>query len=110
MDSWSLGPPLLVGERIVFRNHGSYLPGTIKWLGMLKNYFGNQLVAGLALVSVSYQQSLKFELEMYANVTKHNPTEGRNLSMCYQHQGVHRDVVLGALIRNIGLTLDRPAR
>jgi len=51
MDNWSLGPPLLVGERIVFRSNGTYLPGTIKWLGVLKNYFGNQLVAGLALVS-----------------------------------------------------------
>jgi hypothetical protein len=51
METWLLGPPLLVGERIVFRNHGNYLPGTIRWLGRLRDCFGNQMVAGLVLVS-----------------------------------------------------------
>ena len=51
MDSWLLGPPLVVGEKIVFRNNGDYLPGTIRWMGRLQDCFGNQMVAGLALVS-----------------------------------------------------------
>lgn len=49
MESWSLGPPLLVGERIIFRSNSGYLPGTVKWLGRLRECYGNQMVTGLSL-------------------------------------------------------------
>ena len=47
METWLLGPPLLVGERIIFRTNGSYLPGSVRWLGRLQvkkiNKFCNSL-------------------------------------------------------------------
>ncbi len=47
-----LGPPLLIGERVFYSKDGTLiLPGTIRWLGKLQECFGNQMVAGVALVS-----------------------------------------------------------
>ena len=46
-----LGPPLLIGEKIFYSKDGNnVIPGTVKWLGKILECFGNQMVAGLALV------------------------------------------------------------
>ena len=51
MESWMLGPPLLIGEKIFYSKDGNnVVPGTVKWLGKILECFGNQMVAGLALV------------------------------------------------------------
>ena len=51
MESWMLGPPLLIGEKIFYSKNGTtVIPGTVRWLGKLLDCFGNQMVAGLALV------------------------------------------------------------
>ena len=52
METWLLGPPLLVGEKIIYRHHGNYFPGTIRWMGRIQECFGNQMVAGVALVTI----------------------------------------------------------
>ena len=47
-----LGPPLLIGEKVFYSKDGTtVIPGTVRWLGKLQDCFGNQMVAGLALVS-----------------------------------------------------------
>ena len=50
MESWMLGPPLLIGEKVFYTKHGFIVSGTVKWLGRLQEAFGNQMVAGLVLV------------------------------------------------------------
>ena len=51
MESWMLGPPLLIGEKVFYSKNGTtVIPGTVRWLGKLPDCFGNQMVAGLALV------------------------------------------------------------
>ena len=48
-----LGPPLLIGEKIFYSKDGNnVVPGTVKWLGKILECFGNQMVAGLALVRI----------------------------------------------------------
>ena len=51
MESWMLGPPLLIGEKVFYTKHGFILSGTVKWLGRLQEAFGNQMIAGILLVS-----------------------------------------------------------
>ena len=51
MESWMLGPPLLIGEKVFYTKHGFILSGTVKWLGRLQETFGNQMIAGILLVS-----------------------------------------------------------
>ena len=46
-----LGPPLLIGEKVFYTKHGFILSGTVKWLGRLQEAFGNQMIAGILLVS-----------------------------------------------------------
>ena len=47
-----LGPPLLIGEKVFYSKDGTNIvPGTVRWLGKLPDCFGNEMVAGLALVS-----------------------------------------------------------
>ena len=46
-----LGPPLLIGEKVFYTKHGFIVSGTVKWLGRLQEVFGNQMVAGILLVS-----------------------------------------------------------
>ena len=50
MESWMLGPPLLIGEKVFYTKHGFIVSGTVKWLGRLQEAFGNKMVAGLVLV------------------------------------------------------------
>ena len=51
-----LGPPLLIGEKIFYSKDGNnVVPGTVKWLGKILECFGNQMVAGLALVRCIYE-------------------------------------------------------
>ena len=51
MEGWMLGPPLLIGEKVFYSKGGANVrPGTVRWLGKLQDCFGNQMVAGLALV------------------------------------------------------------
>ena len=60
MESWMLGPPLLIGEKIFYSKDGNnVVPGTVKWLGKILECFGNQMVAGLALVRYNNEISLK---------------------------------------------------
>ena len=47
-----LGPPMLIGERVFYTKHGFVASGTIKWLGRLQDYFGNQMVAGILMVRI----------------------------------------------------------
>ena len=55
-----LGPPLLIGEKIFYSKDGNnVVPGTVKWLGKILECFGNQMVAGLALVRYNNEISLK---------------------------------------------------
>ena len=51
MENWMLGPPLLIGEKVFYTKHGFIVSGTVKWLGRLQEVFGNQMVAGILLVS-----------------------------------------------------------
>ena len=47
-----LGPPFLIGEKVFYSKNGTnFMPGTVRWLGKLQDCFGNQMVAGVALVS-----------------------------------------------------------
>ena len=55
-----LGPPLLIGEKIFYSKDGNnVVPGTVKWLGKILECFGNQMVAGLALVRYNNEISSK---------------------------------------------------
>ena len=52
MEGWMLGPPFLIGEKVFYSKNGTnFMPGTVRWLGKLQDCFGNQMVAGVALVS-----------------------------------------------------------
>ena len=60
MESWMLGPPLLIGEKVFYSKNGTtVVPGTVRWLGKLPDCFGNQMVAGLALVRFCVQTQNK---------------------------------------------------
>jgi hypothetical protein len=50
METWMLGPPLLIGEKVFYTKHGFIANGTVKWLGRLQEDFGNQMVAGILMV------------------------------------------------------------
>ena len=54
MESWMLGPPLLIGERVFYvADDGiEVVPGVVRWLGRIQECFGNQMIAGVALVYI----------------------------------------------------------
>ena len=61
-----LGPPLLIGEKIFYSKDGNnVVPGTVKWLGKILECFGNQMVAGLALVGCKITNASLVVLSLY---------------------------------------------
>lgn len=51
MEDWMFGPPLLIGDRVLYRSDsGTLLNGTVRWLGRLSAEFGQQMVVGVELV------------------------------------------------------------
>ena len=60
--SWMLGPPLLIGDRVFYTGDSgrvrvsgdnlAFIPGVVKWMGRIQECFGNQMIAGVALVSI----------------------------------------------------------
>ena len=79
MESWMLGPPLLIGEKVFYTKHGFVLSGTVKWLGRLQEAFGNQMATGIILVSNrvvlflckrKQQKRRKFNIQWYSMYTK----------------------------------------
>ena len=51
MEDWMLGPPLLIGERVVHELGADQQVGTVRWLGRIPAKFGGQMVVGVELVS-----------------------------------------------------------
>ena len=51
MEDWMLGPPVLIGDRVVYVGADEPLLATVRWLGRLPDVFINQMVAGISLVS-----------------------------------------------------------
>ena len=61
--SWMLGPPLLIGDRVFYTGDSgrvrvsgdnlAFIPGVVKWMGRIQECFGNQMIAGVALVSIT---------------------------------------------------------
>lgn len=49
-----LGPPLLIGERVVHQMGAEHQAGTVRWLGRIPAKFGDQMVVGVELVSASF--------------------------------------------------------
>ena len=57
-----LGPPLLIGDRVFYTGDSgrvrvsgdnlAFIPGVVKWMGRIQECFGNQMIAGVALVSI----------------------------------------------------------
>ena len=54
MESWMLGPPLLIGEKVFYTKHGLIASGTVKWLGRLQEVFGNQMACGILMVRKNF--------------------------------------------------------
>ena len=50
MSDWMLGPPVLMGDRVVYVGGDEPLQATVRWLGRIPDSFNNQLVAGISLV------------------------------------------------------------
>ncbi|CAB4060186.1 RBCK1 [Lepeophtheirus salmonis] len=49
MESWMLGPPYFVGERVVYLHSVGPLLSTVRWLGRLSDTYGAEMVAGIEL-------------------------------------------------------------
>ena len=66
---WSLGPPLLIGDRVFYTGEAgrsrvtgdnlAFMPGIVRWMGRIQECFGDQMIAGVALVRQSVPHVLK---------------------------------------------------
>ena len=54
MESWMLGPPLLIGEKVFYTKHGLIASGIVKWLGRLQEVIVNQTACRILMVHKNY--------------------------------------------------------
>eukprot|EP00095_Tigriopus_kingsejongensis_P003996 maker-scaffold1031_size68893-snap-gene-0.22 protein:Tk03996 transcript:maker-scaffold1031_size68893-snap-gene-0.22-mRNA-1 annotation:"-type and c3hc4-type zinc finger-containing protein" len=63
MESWMLGPPLFIGDRIWIRDPSGQSEGeggVVRWLGRIPSQFANEMVAGIQLDTERDSDSLEF--------------------------------------------------